>query len=166
MRTHSGNFPCTVQVGVVIQNNSNVSCVIYNWLEATCVLLFLFFIIFQGCSKSFQTPDKLTKHLDTSHKSLPCPNEDCTRVFLKQSQLKNHIKVHYSKYTCTKQDCNLKFDNEIDYRDHLNVHKGYTVPCPFKNCNLTFPTHNRLELHYRVAHLCQNGGDTGTGACM
>ena len=121
----------------------------------------------QGCSKSFQTSDKLSKHLDTSHKSIPCPHRGCTRVFLKQSQLKNHIKVHNSKYNCPKQECNLKFDNETDYNDHLNVHKGYCIPCPFKHCNLTFPTQKRLELHYKVAHLIHNGGDTDTtGECL
>lgn len=41
---------------------------------------------------------------------------------------------------------------------------GCSIPCPFKLCNLTFPTQKRLELHYKVAHIVDNDNTTFSNA--
>lgn len=132
----------------------------------------------QGCSKTFPTKEKLTKHLEVHKqpKQFCCPHQNCNRVFLRQSHLKNHLKIHtQDSFVCPvmgKQpmssfihtamfsytdspilpDCNQKFGSEADYNVHLNSHMNYGHKCQVTGCGHAFSTRKRLELHCRVMH--------------
>ena len=49
-------------------------------------------------------------------------------------------------------DCGEKLSTQAQYNDHFNTHMRCQLACPHPDCQLTFPSQKRLELHTRVAH--------------
>ena len=67
-------------------------------------------------------------------------------------------------------DCDVKCSTEALYNDHYQ----YQLLCPHPDCQLTFPTQKRLELHVAVAHdpschtgqCCDQCGFSALASCM
>ncbi|KAE9379119.1 hypothetical protein N431DRAFT_434125 [Stipitochalara longipes BDJ] len=114
----------------------------------------------EGCTKTFNRPARLTAHLrsHTNERPFICTYEDCDKAYLTDKHLKTHIKgshTHERSYHCDWEGCNKSFLTSTRLKRHKEAHKGHDrFRCTaYPPCNQTFRKHQTLQRHIRSEHL-------------
>ncbi|KAL2074466.1 hypothetical protein VTL71DRAFT_8244 [Oculimacula yallundae] len=115
---------------------------------------------YEGCTKSFNRPARLTSHLRTHTNERPyaCTYEGCDKAYFEDKHLQQHIKGSHTKerlYTCDWDGCNKSFLTSTRMNRHKATHTGQNVyRCTaYPPCNETFRKHHTLQRHIRSIHL-------------
>ncbi|XP_077546126.1 uncharacterized protein LOC144158836 [Haemaphysalis longicornis] len=103
------------------------------------------------CRAVFSQKEYLTRHLQTHHveKLFRCPH--CAKRFLLKAEMRTHVRTHkdVQKYACNY--CPAKFLARGRLQKHVTRHTGIKLSaCP--KCPLRFARTKDLERHYSMQH--------------
>ncbi|MCJ1234232.1 Strongly-conserved Zn-finger binding protein (TFIIIA) [Varicellaria rhodocarpa] len=113
---------------------------------------------YEGCTKSFSKPVRLTDHLRSHANIRPfgCPHTPCTKTFLRNTHLKHHIKSAHTDvrdYACNWDGCDKKYATGTRLRKHQMTHEGREkFKCTADGCGRTFRKHGTLQIHITADH--------------
>ena len=101
------------------------------------------------CSKVYNCPSSLKKHLYVHQTVKPFSCNICGAAFVFNSELKYHQYVHMENrsYLCQHAGCTKSFCRESDLTAHVRVHSGICWSCDL--CNYTTPDQRLLKTHMR-----------------
>merc|ERR1712098_269576 len=115
---------------------------------------------YEGCTKTFNSPARLTSHLRTHTNERPyaCTYEGCDKTYFEDKHLQQHIKGSHTKersFPCDWEGCNKSFLTSTRLNRHRNTHTGQHVyRCTaYPPCNEPFRKHQTLQRHIRSVHL-------------
>lgn len=115
---------------------------------------------YEGCTKTFNRPARLTSHMRTHTNERPfvCLYEGCDKTYFEDKHLQQHVKgshTHERTYPCDWEGCNKSFLTSTRLNRHKNTHTGQHVyRCTaYPPCNEPFRKHQTLQRHIRSAHL-------------
>ena len=115
---------------------------------------------YEGCTKTFNRPARLTSHLRTHTNERPyaCTYEGCDKTYFEDKHLQQHIKGSHTKersFPCDWEGCNKSFLTSTRLNRHRNTHTGQHVyRCTaYPPCNEPFRKHQTLQRHIRSVHL-------------
>ncbi|CZT49248.1 related to zinc finger protein 615 [Rhynchosporium secalis] len=115
---------------------------------------------YEGCTKLFNRPARLTSHLRTHTNERPyiCSYEGCDKSYYEDKHLQQHIKGSHTKerqYACDWDGCNKSFLTSTRLNRHKTTHTGQHIyRCTaYPPCNEPFRKHQTLQRHIRSVHL-------------
>ena len=117
---------------------------------------------YEGCTKSFNKPIRLTDHLRSHANIRPfvCPYAPCIKTFLRDTHLKHHIKSAHTDvrdYVCNWDGCDKKYATGTRLRKHQMTHEGREkFKCTADGCRRTFRKHGTLQIHITADHEGRN----------
>ena len=112
-----------------------------------------------NCEKVYEKRSKLKLHIFSHRNVRPfkCP-EDCKWSFQTKNKLERHLKSVHSKeklFTCHIEECrgkNVTFSTPYNLNNHLKRHNRPLVKCKSLGCGVEFKTEKELNRHMKSAN--------------
>ncbi|KAK9900265.1 hypothetical protein P389DRAFT_207800 [Cystobasidium minutum MCA 4210] len=119
-----------------------------------------YFCTWEGCSKSYAKPVRLTEHMrsHTGERPFKCTHEGCNASYLRDTHLVAHMRTHLDEkdkpFTCEEDECGKTFWTNQHLNRHVKlVHEQDSGAYKCEQCDAAFNKHNKLREHVAKDHM-------------
>ncbi|KAI0778057.1 hypothetical protein BD413DRAFT_506447 [Trametes elegans] len=112
---------------------------------------------YEGCTKSYSKPSRLTEHERSHTGARPYVCATCDKSYLRETHLQAHTRSHLPSsarpFSCGEDGCGKRFWTSQHLRVHTELHRGEKpFKCSEAACNEAFSKHHQLREHICTVH--------------